>query len=82
MKVFVEHVIRLVKSFRVASDLFRLNINKYESLIYTICGLVRLRALILEVSESGDGSGKIEINQYHIWSALLTGTLSNPDAIV
>jgi len=43
---------------------------------------LRIGALILEVLESGDGSEKIEINQYHLWSALLTGNLSNPDAAV
>ena len=84
LRVFVEHVIRLVKIFRVASERFRLNIDKYESVISTICGLVRLRigALILEVIESGKAEETIEINQYHLWSSLLTGNLSNPDAAV
>lgn len=48
-RIFVEHIIRLVKIFRVASERFRLNQEKYEQIILTICGLVRLRigALIL-----------------------------------
>ncbi|MEL6457883.1 MAG: transposase family protein [Cyanobacteria bacterium J06621_15] len=42
-RIFVEHLIRLVKIFRVAQERFRLNPNKYEQIIMTICGLVRLR---------------------------------------
>lgn len=50
-RVFVEHRIRSVKIFRVVQDRFRLNPKKYEQVILTICGLVRLRigALILSV---------------------------------
>ncbi|WP_339385004.1 transposase family protein [Iningainema tapete] len=48
-RVFVEHRIRSVKIFRVVQDRFRLSSKKYEQVILTICGLVRLRigALIL-----------------------------------
>ena len=48
-RIVVEHIIRLVKIFRVASERFRLNPQKYEQVFLTICGLVRLRigALIL-----------------------------------
>ncbi len=44
-------MIRLVKVFRVASERFRLNPQKYEQVILTICGLVRLRigTLILPI---------------------------------
>jgi hypothetical protein len=42
-RIFVEHLIRLVKIFRVAQERFRLNSSKYEQVIMTICGLVRLR---------------------------------------
>jgi len=42
-RIFVEHVIRLVKIFRVAQERFRLNQGKYESIVRTVCGLVRLR---------------------------------------
>ncbi len=50
-RVIVEHVIRLVKIFRVAQERFRLNTRKYEQIIGIICGLVRLRigALILPI---------------------------------
>jgi hypothetical protein len=48
-RIFVEHLIRKLKIFRVASERFRLKRLNYESVISTVCGLVRLRigALIL-----------------------------------
>ncbi len=48
-RVFVEHRIRSIKIFRVAQERFRLNPKKYEQVVLTISGLVRLRigALIL-----------------------------------
>lgn len=50
-RIFVEHLIRVVKIFRIASERFRLNPGKYEQIIMTICGLVRLRigALVLQL---------------------------------
>jgi DDE superfamily endonuclease/Helix-turn-helix of DDE superfamily endonuclease len=42
-RIYVEHVIRLVKIFRGAKERFRMKSNKYEQVILTICGLVRLR---------------------------------------
>ena len=42
-RIFVEHVIRLIKIFRVARERFRLKESNYEKVILTICGLVRLR---------------------------------------
>lgn len=42
-RIFVEHLIRMIKIFRVASERFRLNSSKYEKVIMTICGLVRFR---------------------------------------
>lgn len=49
--IYVEHVIRLLKIFRIAGERFRLNCKNYERVISTICGLVRFRigALILPV---------------------------------
>ncbi len=51
-RIFVEHVIRLVKIFRVAQQRFRLNSRTYEQVILAIFGLVRLRigALVLPFS--------------------------------
>ncbi len=81
LRVFVEHVIRTVKIFRAAGDKFRLNINKYESVISLVCGLVRLRigALILDVLKSEKIASETAINQLHLWSNLLTENESNLD---
>ncbi len=50
-RVFVEHVIRVVKIFRVAQERFRLRPTTYEQIILAVCGLVRFRigALVLPV---------------------------------
>ena len=58
-RIFVEHRIRSVKIFRVVQDRFRLNPKKYEQVILTICGLVRLRirALILPLEISATSLG-------------------------
>ena len=50
-RIYVEHVIRLIKIFRAAKERFWMKENKYEEVILTICGLVRLRlgTLILAV---------------------------------
>jgi hypothetical protein len=42
-RIFVEHLIRRLKIFRIAADKFRLNPHNYQQVILTICGLVRLR---------------------------------------
>ena len=42
-RIFVEHVIRLIKIFKLARERFRLKDNNYQKVILTICGLVRLR---------------------------------------
>jgi hypothetical protein len=47
---FVEHLIRLIKLFRVAKERFRLDALKYKLVILTICGLVRLRIGALNLS--------------------------------
>jgi len=50
-RVFVEHMIRVVKIFRVAQERFRLCPATYEQIILAVCGLVRFRigALVLPV---------------------------------
>lgn len=42
-RIAVEHMIGLVKIFRVASDRFRLARHRYSQVIMAVCGLVRLR---------------------------------------
>ncbi|MGL4503289.1 MAG: transposase family protein [Planktothrix sp.] len=48
-RIFVEHLIIRLKTFWIAAERFRLKRSNYESVISTVCGLVRLRigALIL-----------------------------------
>ena len=42
-RIYVEHLIRRVKIFRIASEKFRLRANSYQITILTVCGLTRLR---------------------------------------
>lgn len=48
-RIYVEHVIRLMKIFRVAQQRFRLMPDRYKKVMRVVCGLVRFRigALIL-----------------------------------
>jgi hypothetical protein len=48
-RIFIEHLIRLIKIFQIAKQRFRLRTEVYEEVILLVCGLVRLRigALIL-----------------------------------
>ncbi len=41
-RIFIEHLIRRLKIFRLAKDKFRLNPKSYPIAILTVCGLVRL----------------------------------------
>ena len=42
-RVYVEHVIRVIKIFRIAKEEFRMRSWRYEMVIGCVCGLVRLR---------------------------------------
>ncbi|OUL37374.1 DDE endonuclease [Nostoc sp. T09] len=42
-RIFVEHLIRVVKIFQIASQRFRLSSDVYNEIILLVCGLVRLR---------------------------------------
>jgi len=42
-RVYVEHVIRVMKIFRIAKEEFRMQFQMYEQVIGCVCGLVRLR---------------------------------------
>jgi len=42
-RIVVEHLIRLLKIFRITAERFRLNHKKYESVILVVCGLIRWR---------------------------------------
>ena len=41
-RIFVEHVIRLIKIFIISQERFRLKYNNYQKVILKIYGLVRL----------------------------------------
>lgn len=43
LRIFVEHLIRVLKIWRVGQERFRLRKEKYDSVLLTICSLVRLR---------------------------------------
>lgn len=51
-RIFVEHVIRLLRIFRITKERFRLHPSTYEQIILTVCGLVRFRLgmIVLPVS--------------------------------
>ncbi|MEK0188971.1 transposase family protein [Microcoleus anatoxicus] len=42
-RIFVEHLIRLLKIFRVAAERFRLKAKNYDTVILVVCGLIRWR---------------------------------------
>lgn len=42
-RIFVEHLIRLIKIFKIAQERFRLKSSNYELVIQVVCGLVRWR---------------------------------------
>ena len=42
-RVYVEHLIRVIKIFRIAKEEFRMRVRMYELVIGCVCGLVRLR---------------------------------------
>jgi len=72
-RIFVEHLIRVVKIFKVAQEKFRLHKREYVSVLLTICGLVRLRigALLLDVVKSPDLNSTIEVLLTHSFEANL-----------
>jgi len=66
-RVVVEHMIRLLKVFKVMQEKFRLRKGRYKSLISTVCGLVRLRinALILSIIKCSESGQVIEVKMSH-----------------
>ncbi|MEI6628303.1 MAG: transposase family protein, partial [Alphaproteobacteria bacterium] len=66
-RIFVEHLIRVVKIFKVIQERFRLQKKRYRSVILTVCGLVRLRikALVLEIIDSDESGLGIDVLMSH-----------------
>lgn len=80
-RIFVEHLIRVVKIFKIVQERFRLRKPRYRSIILTICGLVRLRigSLILELIESAESGQGIDVVMSHIFTPELNFALANPN---
>ena len=80
----MEHLIRVVKIFKVAQERFRLRKDRYASIILTICGLVKLRKgyLILEIVKDEYDESTIAVNKYHSFGANLPLVTSNTSEIV
>jgi DDE superfamily endonuclease/Helix-turn-helix of DDE superfamily endonuclease len=51
-RIYIEHLIRIVRIFKIASQKFKLRMNVYDDIILTVSGLVRLRigSFILRVT--------------------------------
>jgi DDE superfamily endonuclease/Helix-turn-helix of DDE superfamily endonuclease len=55
-RIFVEHLIRRLKIFRILKDCYRLNRQSYRTVISSICGLVRLRLGRLDLRDGLSGA--------------------------
>jgi anaerobic C4-dicarboxylate transporter len=77
-RIFIEHLIRVVKIFKVSQERFRFNKNRYVSVLLTICGLVRLRkgSLILEIVKAANSSKTIDVIKHHSFGIDLPFTTS------
>ena len=80
-RIFVEHLIRVIKIFKVVQERFRLHKNRYKSVLLTVCGLVRLRigSLILEIIESAKSGEIIDVKMSHSFMPKLDLVTSNTD---
>ena len=83
-RIFVEHLIRVVKIFKIAQERFRLDKSRYQSVILTVCSLVRLRirSLILEVIESAESGQVIDVFMNHNFTPELNLETSNSHLLV
>lgn len=75
-RIFVEHLIRIIKVFKVMGERFRLKKEDYESVFLSICGLVRLRigTLIIEHQKISETEKVIDVLLTHIFSSKLNFT--------
>ena len=73
-RICIEHLIRIIKIFRVMAERFRLNKDKYESIFLTVCGLVRLRigSLVIKQKKNKETGETIDILFSHIFSGKLS----------
>ena len=78
-RIFVEHLIRVVKIFKVGQEKFRLRKDRYAEVLLTICGLVRLRkaSLTLEIVKAENSEGVIEVLKHHSFGLELSPVSCN-----
>ena len=78
-RIFVEHLIPVVKIFKAGQERFRLRANRYQGVLLTICGLVRLRkgSLILEIVKAENSDKTIEVIKHHSFGRDLPLVTSN-----
>jgi hypothetical protein len=67
VRIFIEHLIRIIKIWRIAQERFRLKKHQYQSIFLTVCGLVRLRikSLIIEIVKTEDTKEIIDVLLSH-----------------
>lgn len=73
-RIFVEHLIRIIKVFKVMGERFRLKKEEYESVFLRVCGLVRLRmkTLIIKYQKKKEVGEVIDVLLTHIFSSKLS----------
>jgi hypothetical protein len=73
-RIFIEHLIRIIKIFRVMGERFRLKKEEYESVFLSVCGLVRLRmgTLIIKHQKNVETGEIIDVQLSHIFSTKLS----------
>lgn len=66
-RIYVEHLIRLIKIFKIMGERFRLSKSRYKSVYRTVCGLVRIRigALLIELKKEEESGKTIEVMMRH-----------------
>jgi hypothetical protein len=73
-RIFIEHLIRIIKIFKVMGERFRLKKEEYESVFLSVCGLVRLRmgTLIIKHQKKNETGEVIDVLLTHIFSSKLS----------
>ena len=51
-RIYIEHLIRVIKIWRIAKAQFRLDARHYETALLVVCGLVRLRLGAYQLGDS------------------------------
>lgn len=59
-RIGVEHLIGVVKIFKVAADRFRLARHQYKKVVLAVCGLFRLRANRVDLLTLNRGKHRVK----------------------